>query len=111
MKETNTEEFNNTNQEIPFSNEERRPSLTIDVDYYQSFLDDQDIPDEKKGELIEVLWSIIVSIVDLGFGLHPVQQAQEIGVNAETAKAIKMLIAEDNQLQKEIIPEGVENEF
>lgn len=50
-------------------------TLTLDVDYYQSFLDDADIPDDKKQELIETLWNIVVQFVDLGFGIHPLQQA------------------------------------
>ncbi len=56
----------------------RKPTaLSLDVDYYQSFLDDTDIPEDKKRELIETLWSIVVSFVDLGFGVHPVQLAKQ----------------------------------
>lgn len=51
------------------------PALKLDVDFYQSFLDDTDIPEDKKREFIEALWSIITAFVDLGFGIHPVQQA------------------------------------
>lgn len=52
-------------------------ALTLDVDYYQTFLDDEDISEDRKLELIETLWQIIVAFVDLGFGVHPVQQAVE----------------------------------
>ena len=31
----------------------------------------------EKREFLEALWSIIVAFVDLGFGIHPVQQAME----------------------------------
>ncbi|MEP1613477.1 MAG: hypothetical protein ABJL72_16345 [Roseobacter sp.] len=51
------------------------PTLTIDWDAYLPFFDDEDISEEDKKELIEALWSIVVSFVDLGFGVHPVQQA------------------------------------
>lgn len=50
-------------------------SLTLDVDYYQSFLDDADIPEDKRRELIETLWQIVVNFIDLGFGIHPLQQS------------------------------------
>ncbi len=50
-------------------------TLTLDVDYYQSFLDDVDIPGDKRDELIETLWAIVVQFVDMGFGIHPLQQA------------------------------------
>ncbi|MEM8750719.1 MAG: hypothetical protein AAGF28_10475 [Pseudomonadota bacterium] len=49
------------------------PTLELDIEYYQSFLDDVDISDDKKQELIETLWSIVVSFVDLGFDIHPLQ--------------------------------------
>lgn len=50
-----------------------RPVLEVDVAKYQAYLDDGDLSDEQKQELIEALWSIIVGFVDLGFGVHPVQ--------------------------------------
>lgn len=50
-------------------------ALTLDVDYYQSFLDDTNISEDKKRELIQTLWDIMSAFVDLGFGIHPVQQA------------------------------------
>lgn len=49
--------------------------LTLDVEFYQSFLDDADIPEDKKRELIETLWQIVVNFIDLGFGIHPLQQS------------------------------------
>ncbi len=57
------------------------PALQLDVEYYQAFLDDEDITDEQKKELIETIWNIVVTFVDLGFGIEPVQQAIEAGQN------------------------------
>ena len=51
------------------------PRLTIDVDYYKRFLDEAEIPEDQKTELVQAIWSIITSFVQLGFGVHPVQQA------------------------------------
>jgi len=53
------------------------PSLTIDWELCGTYLEDSDLSDAKKREFIETLWSIVVSFVDLGFGVHPVQQACE----------------------------------
>lgn len=53
------------------------PSLTIDWEFYAAYLDDSDLPDDQKRDLIDTLWNIVVSCVDLGFGIHPVQQACE----------------------------------
>lgn len=58
-----------------FNPETAPPTLTIDWDAYLPFFEDEDISEEEKHELIEALWSIVVSFVDLGFGVHPVQQA------------------------------------
>jgi hypothetical protein len=52
-------------------------ALTLDVELYQGFIDDPEMSDADKRKLIETLWSIMVSFVDLGFGIHPLQQAQE----------------------------------
>tara|TARA_R110002110_G_scaffold415741_2_gene654673 strand:+ start:8163 stop:8459 length:297 start_codon:yes stop_codon:yes gene_type:complete len=64
-------------RDIPpnFNPETAPPTLTIDWDAYLPFFEDEDISKEEKHELIEALWSIVVSFVDLGFGVHPVQQA------------------------------------
>lgn len=50
------------------------PTLSIDWDLYGSMLEESDLTDEQKRELIGSLWSIVVGFVDLGFGIHPVQQ-------------------------------------
>lgn len=57
-----------------FNPETAPPSLTIDWDAYLPFFEDENISEEDKHALIEALWSITVSFVDLGFGVHPVQQ-------------------------------------
>lgn len=51
------------------------PSLSIDWELYGAMLEASDMSDEDKKEMIEILWNIVVAFVDLGFGLHPVQQA------------------------------------
>lgn len=65
-----------------FNPETAPPALTIDWDTYLPFFENEDISEEHKRELIEALWTIMVSFVDLGFGIHPVQQAcgQEVSL-------------------------------
>lgn len=86
-------------------------TLTLDVEYYQAILDSDDIPEEKKRELIETLWQIVVSFVDLGFGIHPLQQASD-GEEAKLHPAVTKMIAdaanEDFKNLKEAWPEGSE---
>jgi hypothetical protein len=51
-----------------------KPALTIDYALYEKHLEQSDLTDEQKQEFLDTLWSIIVGFVDLGFGVHPLQQ-------------------------------------
>lgn len=52
-----------------------KPSLAIDLDKYQAYLDGSGLTPAQKEDFLRALWSIMVAFVDLGFGVHPVQQA------------------------------------
>ena len=52
------------------------PSLTIDYDLYQKYFDDSNLTEVQKREFLDALKSIILSFVDLGFGVHPAQQIE-----------------------------------
>ncbi len=53
------------------------PSLTIDWEMYAQYLEDSDLSDQEKKEFIETLWNLVVAFVDLGCGVHPLQQVCE----------------------------------
>ena len=57
--------------------QDRKPISAVEIDYekYERYLEDSDLSEEEKRQLIEALWSILVGFVDLGFGIHPVQEA------------------------------------
>lgn len=71
MKEDNT---GKTNLELDVP-KRAVPTLTIDWERYGTYLDESDLSDADKRAFLETLLSIVVSAVDLGFGIHPVQQA------------------------------------
>lgn len=50
------------------------PPLTLDFARYEELLADFDMSEEERAALLEAMWNIIVSFVDLGFDLHPLQQ-------------------------------------
>jgi len=54
-------------------------SVGIDIDYYQQAIDDPEVTEERKRELIEIIGAIATNFIDLGFGIHPVQLAQKDG--------------------------------
>lgn len=51
-----------------------RPVLTVDTDKYRAMLEDTDLTDDEKRQVLESLWTIIVSFVELGFHVHPLQE-------------------------------------
>ena len=50
-------------------------ALYLDIEKYEHFLEGMD--EAQKREFLETLWAIIVNFVDLGFGVHPMQQVLE----------------------------------
>lgn len=56
-------------------NENGDPTVKVDVERYADLLDDPSLDADKKEEIIHALWTIIVTFVELGFGVSPTQQA------------------------------------
>lgn len=51
-------------------------AVTLDQALYERYLEKSDLTEEQKQEFLQTLWNIIVSFVDLGFEVHPAQQAE-----------------------------------
>jgi len=49
--------------------------IGFDFERYAHFLEDADLNEEQKRELLATLWNIMSEFVMLGFGVHPIQQA------------------------------------
>ena len=81
-----------------FNPETAPPSLTIDWDAYLPFFEDEDISEDHKRELIEALWSIMVGFVDLGFGIHPVQQASQNNIGGKDVSLAEMPVSDVKNL-------------
>ncbi|RWX11387.1 hypothetical protein EHI42_24250 [Rhizobium hidalgonense] len=50
-----------------------RPIVTVDVERYQFWLDGTELSPSQKEEVVQSLWLIVMTFVELGFGIHPVQ--------------------------------------
>ena len=48
--------------------------LPLDVDKYRPFLDEFELTEAQQRELLETLWTMMKTFVELGFGVDPVQQ-------------------------------------
>lgn len=63
---------------------ENKPLLVqIDYEKHLHHLEQSNASDEEKLFYIRMLADILIGFVDLGFGVHPVQQAQNIGGKEE----------------------------
>ncbi|MDF2365628.1 hypothetical protein [Sneathiella sp.] len=51
-----------------------QPIITLDAEKYQHWLDDSDLSKDQKQEFLQALWSIVVAYVEMGFGVHPLQE-------------------------------------
>jgi len=54
------------------ANSPPRRILEVDVDRFQSALDEADMSDEEKAEYLQIIWSVVLEFVDLGYGIHPI---------------------------------------
>ena len=65
-----------------------RSIVTVDVERYQDYLDGADMTDAQKEEFLQALWSMVVAFVEMGFGVHPLQEicGQDCKIGAEGAK-------------------------
>jgi hypothetical protein len=51
-----------------------RPVLTVDIRKYQALLDSSQATEKEKEEFLRALWSVVSTFVELGFGVHPLQE-------------------------------------
>lgn len=81
-----------------------RRSVEIDVEKYQAYLDDPALSPDQRDEIIESLWVIMTAFVELGFGVHPVQQScgqLEIELDPEAGSDSHSVAGEDTGLKQE----------
>ena len=50
------------------------PAVCIDWQAFLPYLNDSDLSEQDKRAFVETLWSIVLSFVDLGYGLNPTQE-------------------------------------
>lgn len=53
------------------------PVLQVDYARYEAYLADADMSESEKREFLDALWEIICNFVSLGYGVHPIQEAQK----------------------------------
>ena len=73
-------------------NKNHNQNATVEIDYerYQEILDDPDMSESDKRQIIEALWQIIVQFVDLGIGVHPMQQADNASQDKQNSNTVSL---------------------
>lgn len=64
-------------QKLPFVADrggQESTALAFDPDSYRHYVEGYDLSETEQQELLSALWQIIVQFVDMGLGLHPLQQ-------------------------------------
>jgi hypothetical protein len=80
-----------------------KPSIAVDVERYQAYLDGSDLTQAEKEEFLQTLWGIIVSFVEWGYGVHPLQEVcgKEAESGGKTATEAFDAVCSDEPEQEE----------
>lgn len=76
------------------------PSLSVDWQLYADALEQSDLTDDEKREFIETLWYIVVSFVDLGFGIDSVSHAVDSRQSRSEPCAQVLRLEKDSPLRQ-----------
>lgn len=58
------------------------PALSFDADEFIQYVKDHDLSEAEAYEFLATVWVYVVAWVDMGFGIHPIQQAQKARTGA-----------------------------
>lgn len=62
--------------------------LKVDIERYQSYLDNADLTPVQKEEFLQAMWLIMMSFVEMGFGVHPLQEVCGKDGQSDTQSAL-----------------------
>ncbi len=54
---------------------QQKLAIQFDAQDFVHFLGESDLTEAQKLEYVQTVWTIVLQFVDMGFGLHPIQQA------------------------------------
>lgn len=83
-----------------------KPILKVDVERYQSYLDDSDWTDAQKEKFLQDFWETMVALVELGFGVHPIQEVcgKDAGTISQNATGALDAVCSDKPENEEDSP-------
>jgi hypothetical protein len=74
------------------------PALVFDPEAYRDLIGDCELTEAEQREFLEALWAIMVAFVDMGFRIHPAQEAVRLSAaGRKTLEAdSQVVLASDN---------------
>lgn len=88
----------------------RPPTLTLDVEKYQHYLDESDLSENQKQDFLESLWLYMVSFVELGYGVHPLQKTGSVSACGQNEISSTAKLAFDSTAMVTSNPDSTENQ-
>lgn len=82
--------------------------LELDVEFYQQYLNDKNINEAYKKELIETVWSLIQHFVKCGYRVHPMQSSHN---NCEQFEKSASGVPQDDSDQVESVNKDLVEAF
>jgi len=76
----------------------RLEALTFDPEQYRGFVQDCDLTEAQQIEFLQTMWSIMVAIVDLGFGFNPLQHIIEKVLDADSDRVLESRDISDKRI-------------
>ncbi len=84
-----------------------------DLDRYLPYIEDIEMSDKQKQELLASLWTVMQVFVDLGFGVDATQNAifaKQISAGKESADSLRFKFNQKAQVKKNTKKKGVRYE-
>lgn len=78
-----------------------RPSIRLDIKDWMPYLEDKDVPEADKIELIETIWNIAKAFVDLGWDLDTAEENSGQSFDLTAALRAAVLHSNDNATEPE----------
>lgn len=73
--------------------------MPLDMNKYWKYVDEFDLTEKQKVELLQSVWSIMESFVDTAFGLHPAQNSRDKALEKDLQSPIMDVKSDTNHLQ------------
>ncbi|MDZ4055892.1 MAG: hypothetical protein U1D69_02835 [Polynucleobacter sp.] len=85
-----------------------RRIIKVDVERYQSYLDDTGMTDQQRKDFLQAMWLVMMSFVEMGFEVHPIQhvcgKASSIGNGSSTRELDKVSFTESHKDERDQEP-------